>query len=208
MLQDSENGASMAVRLALGETQLVQETQKFLEENGVQLNAFNQAPKARSKTVILVKNLPAGTHIREIREMFAKHGELGRLVLPPSGITALVEFVEPSEARKAFMRLAYSKFKHLPLYLEWAPDDSFTSAPLKSGKGKKDMADEKAQNNTKENLTVKAEGGNKDEAQESDDEEDEDEPEPDTTLFVKNLNFLTTEEQLKRVIQKNNFIIS
>ena len=42
MLQDSDNRASVAVRLALGETQLVQETQKFLEENGVQLNAFNQ----------------------------------------------------------------------------------------------------------------------------------------------------------------------
>jgi multiple RNA-binding domain-containing protein 1 len=34
-----------------------------------------------------VKNLPAGTHIKEIRELFSVHGELGRLVLPPSGIT-------------------------------------------------------------------------------------------------------------------------
>ncbi|XP_001605134.2 probable RNA-binding protein 19 [Nasonia vitripennis] len=204
VLQDGDNGASVAVRLALGETQLVQETQKFLEENGVHLNAFNQAPKARSKTVILVKNLPAGTHIREIREMFAKHGELGRVVLPPSGITALVEFIEPSEARKAFMRLAYSKFKHLPLYLEWAPDDSFTSAPPKSAKGKTDTADEKVRNNTKGNGAVKAEGGtdNKNEAKESDDEEDEDEPEPDTTLFVKNLDFRTTEEQLRKHFSK------
>lgn len=42
VLHDGDKGTSVAVRLALGETQLVQETQKFLEENGVQLNAFNQ----------------------------------------------------------------------------------------------------------------------------------------------------------------------
>lgn len=39
---DDNGSSSVAVRLALGETQLVQETQKFLEKNGVHLNAFNQ----------------------------------------------------------------------------------------------------------------------------------------------------------------------
>ena len=34
---------------------------------------------------------------------------MARLVLPPSGITALVEFLEPSQAKKAFQKLAYSK---------------------------------------------------------------------------------------------------
>jgi multiple RNA-binding domain-containing protein 1 len=33
---------SAAVKLALGETQLVQDTRNFLEENGVSLEAFNQ----------------------------------------------------------------------------------------------------------------------------------------------------------------------
>jgi len=33
---------SVAVRLALGETQIVTETRKFLIENGVQLDAFNK----------------------------------------------------------------------------------------------------------------------------------------------------------------------
>lgn len=46
-----------------------------------------QAPNKRSKTIILVKNLPAGTKVEEINELFAKHGELGRVILPPSGIT-------------------------------------------------------------------------------------------------------------------------
>ena len=46
--------------------------------------------------------------------------------------TALVEFLEPSEAKAAFTKLAYTKFKHLPLYLEWAPSDTFKGPPSTS----------------------------------------------------------------------------
>lgn len=80
------------MRLALGETQLVEETKKFLEENGVKLDAFNQAPEKRSNTVIIVKNLPIETKSYELREKFAAHGELGRLIMPPSGITGINKF--------------------------------------------------------------------------------------------------------------------
>lgn len=65
--------------------------------------------KERSKTVILVKNLPFSTCETELRDTFSKYGDLGRVVLPPAGITALVEFLEASEARKAFTTLAYTK---------------------------------------------------------------------------------------------------
>ncbi|KAJ8675478.1 hypothetical protein QAD02_011264 [Eretmocerus hayati] len=205
VLRDDDHGTSVAVRLALGETQLVQETQKFLEESGVHLNAFNQPPKKRSKTVILVKNLPAGTQLEEIREMFSKHGELGRIVLPPSGISALVEFFEAFEARKAFTKLAYTKFKHLPLYLEWAPDDSFSSEAPK----KPDLKDKVGSKSKTANGKANAEESKiedkpveNEEKKEEDDDDDEDEPEPDTTLFVKNLNFTTTEEDLKKHFAK------
>lgn len=49
--------------------------------------------------------------------------------------TGIVEFLEPSEAKTAFTKLAYTKFKHLPLYLEWAPSDTFTTPPSKPKKG-------------------------------------------------------------------------
>lgn len=42
VLEDGSKGLSAAVKLALGETQLVQDTKNFLEENGVCLDAFNQ----------------------------------------------------------------------------------------------------------------------------------------------------------------------
>jgi len=98
---------------------------------------------------MLAKNLPAGTSSEELREMFAKHGELGRLILPPTGVTAIIEFDDPSEAKTAFTKLAYTKFKHLPLYLEWAPEETFTSKAVVSGKKNKKI-DKKGDTNTGE----------------------------------------------------------
>ncbi|RZC31811.1 RNA-binding protein 19 [Asbolus verrucosus] len=173
---------SAAVRLALGETQIVAQTKKYLEQEGVILDAFSNTSSKRSKTVIIVKNLPSKTEGKEIRKLFEKYGLIGRIILPPSGITALVEFVEPSEARKAFTSLAYTKFKHVPLYLEWAPENSLTD--------KKPSLSEKEE--IKESESQKADEIN---------EETVEEAEPDTTLFVKNLNFQTTDEDLKKYFE-------
>ena len=84
---DATGDGSAAVRLALGETQLVSETRQFLEQQGVRLDAFNRPAGERSNTVILAKNLPAHTDPAQLRDMFSRHGELGRVVLPPSGVT-------------------------------------------------------------------------------------------------------------------------
>lgn len=198
LLEDGSNGMSAAVKLALGETQLAQDTKGFLEENGVCLDAFNEAPKKRSSTIILVKNLPAQTKPSKLRERFAKYGELARIVMPPAGITALVEFFEPSEARKAFHALAYTKYKHLPLYLEWAPDNSFTT-PASKTKATKSKTTTKKSTNSEEIKDEKTIEQSKEKKKNTHTKEDDEPVEPDTTLFVKNINFSTTEEQLKEV---------
>lgn len=41
ILESNAGGKSAAVKVALGETQIVKETKEFLEENGVKLEAFN-----------------------------------------------------------------------------------------------------------------------------------------------------------------------
>ncbi|KAM4855353.1 LOW QUALITY PROTEIN: putative RNA-binding protein 19 [Urocitellus parryii] len=124
---DHETKGRVAVLVALWETQLVQEVWRFLIDNGVILGSFSQAAAERSKTVILAKNLLAGTLAAELRETFSCFGRLGRVLLPEGGVTVIVEFLEPLEARKAFRHLAYSKFHHVPLYLEWAPVGVFSS---------------------------------------------------------------------------------
>ncbi|OWA53427.1 putative RNA-binding protein 19 [Hypsibius exemplaris] len=120
---EGNNKQSAAVRVALGETQIVNETREFLIAHGVKLDAFSQTDSVRSKTVILVKNLPAGTKSEDLLKLFSEHGTVTSLVLPPAGITALVEMMDPAAAKKAFRGLAYIKFGSLPLFLEWAPQD-------------------------------------------------------------------------------------
>lgn len=71
-----------------------------------------------SDTVILVKNLPYEIKLEDIRNMFEKHGNLGRVVMPPSNTMALVEFNHAVDARTAFRSLAYRRIKNEPLYLE------------------------------------------------------------------------------------------
>ena len=69
---------------------------------------------------MLAKNLPAGTKAEELRELFGRYGSVGRVVLPPSGVTAIIEYLEPTEARKGFQNLAYSKVYHVAVKCESA----------------------------------------------------------------------------------------
>ncbi|XP_046463515.1 probable RNA-binding protein 19 isoform X3 [Daphnia pulex] len=180
---------SVAVRLALGETQLVAETKQFLVDNGIHLDAFQDAPKQRSKTVMLVKNLDAQSNVDELRDLFSPFGELGRVLLPPRGVTAIVEFLEPTEAKAAFRKLAYSKFRHMPLYLEWAPMDVFRTAAQrvesKPSENKTKVKDASAVATLEENNPIPS-------------DKVEEQPEQDTTVFVKNVNFATTDQSMRK----------
>lgn len=120
----TEKNDSLAVRLAVGETQIIHETRKFLLDHGVQLDTFSQvlSTSKRSKTIILAKNLPIKTHEQDLRILFEKYGKIQSIILPPYGHCALIVFQHPQEARQAFKQLSYRKFKdNRPLYLEWAP---------------------------------------------------------------------------------------
>ncbi|KAJ3360268.1 hypothetical protein GGF32_008515 [Allomyces javanicus] len=130
--RDADN---MAVRLALAETHVISETKTYLAEHGIVLDAFHR--KLRSDSVLLVKNIAHGTTEAEIEELFAKFGELGRIVVPPAGTVAIVEYLTNNDAKNAFRHLAYKRFKSLPLYLEWAPQNCFEVAydPAKHARG-------------------------------------------------------------------------
>ncbi|XP_028913965.1 probable RNA-binding protein 19 [Ornithorhynchus anatinus] len=209
---DHETKGSVAVRVALGETQLVQELRRFLLDHGVCLDSFSQAAAERSKSVMLVKNLPAGTRATELEEIFGRFGGLGRVLLPDGGVTAIVEFLEPAQARRAFTHLAYSKFHHVPLYLEWAPMGIFGSsdpqkeAPPEGPAGEENARAEAGAGHETEGPDglpgEEAEAEKEEEEEEEEDEEDEDENLPGCTLFIKNLNFSTTEETLKEAFSK------
>ena len=78
--------SNAAVKLAVGETQIVNDMRKFLIRNGVKLDSFQQQNNnntERSKTVVLIKNLPNNTSENELRDMFtkAKVNEAGTLYM-------------------------------------------------------------------------------------------------------------------------------
>ena len=176
---DPESRHSSAVNVALGETHLIEETREFLESNGVDLSCFGPGKKqSRSKTVILVKNLPYGTTADELAQLFSTYGGFDHVILPPAGVTAIVKFFEAQNAKSAFRALAYTKFKQLPLYLEWAPDGMIKLKP-----------------NTKDDTT-------KDDTVEDDDDITADSSTEGATVFVKNLNFKTDDEELKTFFSK------
>ncbi|OXA38521.1 putative RNA-binding protein 19 [Folsomia candida] len=178
-----EHSSSVAVRMALAETEIVSATQKFLEANGVCLDAFDASlglKLERSTTTFLVKNLVANTTEDELRLLFEKSGVLGRVVLPPSGVTG--------------------EFKGMPLYLEWAPVNVFRVASdgSKISVRREEVVEEKTQPTADKKTTKLAE---RELPNYDDDDEPFDEnmvPEPETTVFVKNLNFSTGETELKK----------
>lgn len=170
------NADNMAVRLALAETNIISETKNYLEECGVSLEAFTTT-KTKSPFIILVKNIPGSTEEKDLLDLFTPFGSLGRVVLPPARTIALIEYPDRNEAKVAFRKLAYTKFKGVPLYLQWAPLGTFIS-DFNADEQKKKLENSKK-------LAEKVEAGI------------EEQETPAATVFVKNLNFETSDEGLK-----------
>ncbi|CAD5117918.1 DgyrCDS6662 [Dimorphilus gyrociliatus] len=168
---------SLAVRMALGETEIVAETKDFLIKNGVKIDIFGKPETKRSERVLIVKNLSSGTRRKDIENMFEKYGDIERVVIPPYGLTALVMFRLPIACRNAFRAIAYKKVKDSPIYLERAPFGVFDEdikpvvetedKPKKRKKNKKhkeeEAESEKVDSNSKTEEKVTAPDQNKEE---------------------------------------------
>ncbi|KAG4305153.1 hypothetical protein PORY_001323 [Pneumocystis oryctolagi] len=170
-----------SIKLALAETHIIQETKAFLEKSGVNLESFSGFE--RDDCVLLVKNFSYGTTINELFELFGKYGSLGRVLLPPSGTIAIVEFLEPRSANDAFKHLSYRKFKDSILYLEKAPINVFKE------KFDPKMNSKIVDLNTLNLKTIYDTDINIENSDIVDTER--------STLFIKNINFSTTLDGLK-----------
>ncbi|XP_024158327.1 multiple RNA-binding domain-containing protein 1 [Rosa chinensis] len=179
----------VAVRVAQAETQVIAQTKKALTNAGVNVESLENfaagkgGDMKRSNHVILVKNLPYGSSDSELGNMFGKFGSFEKIIMPPTKTLALVVFFEPSGARAAFKGLAYKKYKDVPLYLEWAPGNVLSPSST-------------AESNEKKHSAV-AEHKPLVEGTPDDLDLDPDRVES-RTLYVKNLNFKTSDESLKK----------
>src|SRR5690348_11960852 len=112
-----------AVKQAHAETHVIQDTKAYFASKGVNLESFKQ--RERGSTPILIKNFSVGIKVSDLRKLFEPYGTIIRLLMPPSGTIAIVEFSRPDEAQNAFKSLAYRKLGDSILFLEKAPKDLF-----------------------------------------------------------------------------------
>ncbi|KAK3943689.1 putative multiple RNA-binding domain-containing protein [Diplogelasinospora grovesii] len=171
--------ASAAVKQAVAETTLIKEAKDYFAANGVNLDAFKT--QQRGDTSILVKNIK-DTTTEELRKLFEDHGTVLRVLMPPSRTIAIVQFAQPAQCRAAFTKKAYSRFKDSVLFLEKGPKGLFVDAPP--------VAPDRPvgfQKPSVSELLERNDGDTQDGAVET------------ASLFVRNLNFSTTTEGLKKV---------
>ncbi|KAJ3863372.1 hypothetical protein EV359DRAFT_73647 [Lentinula novae-zelandiae] len=106
---DPSSSTNPAVKLALAETHIINETKAYLESNGVVLASFSSSRTARADTTILVKNIPYGMSDTQIRELFEPHGTVSRVLVPPAGTIVVVQFEKPDEVSRGFRAVAYRR---------------------------------------------------------------------------------------------------
>ncbi|KAK4129465.1 hypothetical protein N657DRAFT_660802 [Parathielavia appendiculata] len=178
--------ASAAVKQAVAETTVIQEAKGYFAAHGVNIEAFKS--QQRGDTSILVKNI-RNASIEELRGLFEEHGTVLRVLMPPSGTIAIVQFAQPAACRAAFAKKAYSRFKESILFLEKGPKGLFldhAAAPL----------EDRPAGVQKPSVAALLEG---------DDDEDQTET---TSLFVRNLNFSTTTEGLTNAFKPLDGFVS
>lgn len=191
-VKDNLSSGDAAVRLALGETQIIEENRNYFMEHGVDMEALvsgNGKETKRSKTSILVKNLPYDTRVEELTKLFQVGEATLEVLLPPSRSIALVKYGHSADAKRAFRKLAYRRFKHVPIYLEWAPltastEPSGGTSGSTAGQALTPFAAPPAEETMDENPDEEAGSGTS------------------STIYVKNLSFKTTEEVLRSVFEK------
>lgn len=179
-LIDAQSSDS-AVKQALAEAHVIGDVRKYFENKGVDLTSFNK--KERDDRVILVKNFAFGTSMEELGDLFSQYGEVKRMLMPPAGTIAIVEFRDSPSARAAFTKLAYKRLGKSILYLEKGPKDLFTREP-----------EQEEAVDVKDTQAVEAKVSAKEVLEEEETPEDIDGPT--ISVFVKNLNFSTTTAQL------------
>lgn len=180
-----------AIKQAHAETHIIQETKSYFSANGVDLDAFKK--RERGDTTILVKNFSYGTKSEELKLLFETHGSISRILMPPSGTIAIIEFEHADHARSAFGGLAYRKFKDSILFLEKAPRDLISNGDTRNDRNSPITAKTKS---AKPSTTELLEDGSVPQSVNS------------STLFVRNLNFSTTGERLREVFRPLDGFIS
>ncbi|KAK5171195.1 Multiple RNA-binding domain-containing protein 1 [Saxophila tyrrhenica] len=166
-----------AIKQAHAETHIIQETKTYFKQHGIDLDAFKKSQ--RGDTAILVKNIPYDCSKDELRRLFEEHGELKKFLMPPAETIAIIEYPNAAQCKTAFGALAYRKIKGSVLFLEKAPKGLFEgkAVPVTEQENRDGVSKTSASDLKDSDHAVRNNSGT-------------------ATLFVRNLNFTTTTQQL------------
>ncbi|ETB61642.1 hypothetical protein YYC_01497 [Plasmodium yoelii 17X] len=199
---------NIAVNVSLTETFIINKMKEWIRKEGIALEAFEQIYKKenakpendendetgkvvkykRSDDTIIVKNLSMHTNENDIINLFKKHGILKKISFSPYKNIAILQYEKPEDAKKALISNSYIRYKKLPLYLEWAPVNLFEQ-----------------NNKNTEGTTEENENYNDTSHQnnaEPYDSESSDEEITHSSIYIKNINFNTKEEDFKKLFEK------
>ena len=130
--QDSTN---IAVKMAQSETIIINATKEWMNDHGMNVDELDKIPRSqcqRSKTMLLVKNIPYSTKEKELHSIFERYGSIKKLAVSPFNTVAIVEYETEKQARAAAKNLAYYKVNYImPIYLEFAPLGMMAASPDK-----------------------------------------------------------------------------
>lgn len=184
--------SNMAVQQALAESSVLESIQSYFRSKNVDLARFSSGTSQLSDTVILAKNLPYTTSAQEIQDNFAQFGEVTRTLMPPDGGIAIVQFKLASAGRQAFKKLAFRRVGDSILYLQKAPKGVLEEQSSGDIKTETEPAkpDTKTVKSSVQDILLPQSAA-----------QDEDLDEVRTSVFVKNLNFATTESSLSKLFQ-------
>ena len=129
------------------------------------------------------------TNVRsQIKNLFGNYGNVSRFVMPESNAICIIQFEDQSHASNVFDKLHDYTIQGTPLYLEWAPEGLFEV--LESVLDKRDFESFKAERDSspprKSSETLNT-------SQQS--------------VYVTNLNFATTAEQVEEYITSYNLSV-
>lgn len=97
----------------------------------------------RSRDTLIVKHLPTAHVVgAELLLLFEKIGKVERFMLAPSKTVAIVQYEKERDAAAAFRRLAYRKYKNVPLFIEKAPVDIFVEEDEERRQAQAEAAEE------------------------------------------------------------------
>ena len=177
-----------SVKISLAETKIINETKEYLKENGINISIFETSRKSiqRSRDTVIIKNLPKDTNKNKLTELFNRYGFVNKLILPTNRSICIAQFRNIDHAANVFSKLSGYMYQGVPLYLEYAPVNLFVEEKVEG------MVEENGKEDVEQHKNILL-------------EDVQNEDVKNRTVYIKNLNFNTTEDQVDRFLKDNGF---